>query len=308
MNQEPLVSAIIPTFNRAHTLGESIKSVLNQSYKNIEIIVVDDASQDNPKEIIKSFVQNIRFISLKTNKGAAAARNKGIDIAEGDFIAFLDSDDIWYPTKIEKQVSALKNTEQNVGFNFCNLELIDFKTKEKIKEEKISANLKNNFTRGSYFLAPQTSSLLIKKNALYKIGGFDEKLPAHQDTELAIRLCKYFDYKMLDEALVKVTRNHQQMMNIPQNYIIAKEIILDKHKDFLSKKILFSLSKQIANYYILTNNYVRAKKYVDYALRFNPKDITTQLQKVLFSIAPFSIRFLYKWKYKRIPNTSGLKN
>lgn len=307
MNQEPLVSAIIPTFNRGHMLGESIKSVLNQSYKNIEIIVVDDASQDNPKEIIKSFVQNIHFISLKTNKGAAAARNKGIDIAKGDFIAFLDSDDIWYPTKIEKQVSALKNTEQNVGFNFCNLELIDFKTKEEIKEVKISVNLKNNFTRGSYFLTPQTSSLLIKKNALYKIGGFDEKLPAHQDTELAIRLCKYFDYEMLDEALVKVTRNHQQMMNIPQNYIIAKEIILDKHKDFLSKKILFSLSKQITNYYILTNNYVRAKKYVDYALRFNPKDITTKLQKVLFSIAPFSIRFIYKWKHQRIPNTSGLE-
>ena len=111
MTQEKIsVSVIIPTYNREKLVSRSIQSVLDQTYQDYEIIVVDDASIDNTEKVVKSFNDvRIRFLRSNLNKGGSAARNMGIIAANGEYIAFLDSDDEWLPEKLEKQISILKN-------------------------------------------------------------------------------------------------------------------------------------------------------------------------------------------------------
>ncbi|GGM31997.1 glycosyl transferase [Paraliobacillus quinghaiensis] len=114
---EPLVSIIMPAYNCADYIGITIKSVIGQTYKNWEIIIIDDCSTDNTEAIVKDFISmdnRIKYFKLEKNSGAAVARNKAIDLAEGEYIAFLDSDDVWFPEKLEKQIKVMKEN----GYNF----------------------------------------------------------------------------------------------------------------------------------------------------------------------------------------------
>ena len=112
----PKVSVIIPTYNRAHLVGRAIRSVLNQTYQDFEIIVVDDGSTDNTEEVVKSFNDpRIRYIRHEKNRGGSAACNTGIRAARGEYIAFQDSDDEWLPEKLEKQMQVFENTPTGVG-------------------------------------------------------------------------------------------------------------------------------------------------------------------------------------------------
>ncbi len=123
---EPLVSIITPTFNSQDFLEQTIDSILDQSYKNWELILIDDASTDNTVNLIKDYISKHSKISLiqnNTNQGAGVSRNKGINAAKGDFIAFLDADDLWIPNKLEVQINfMLKN---NVDVCFSSYDLID---------------------------------------------------------------------------------------------------------------------------------------------------------------------------------------
>lgn len=110
---EPLISVIIPSYNRAFILTDAINSVLLQTYKNIELLFVDDCSTDNTEEIVKNITDSrFHYIRLEKNSGACTARNRGIKEAKGDYIAFNDSDDQWHIDKLEKQLSFLKLKEK----------------------------------------------------------------------------------------------------------------------------------------------------------------------------------------------------
>ena len=120
------VSVITASYNCAKFIEESIKSVLNQTYDNLELIIVDDCSTDNTEEIVNEYIKKdsrIKFYRLNNNSGAAVARNKGLDEATGRFIAFLDSDDIWDKQKLEKQINFMQTN--NYGFSFTSYRLID---------------------------------------------------------------------------------------------------------------------------------------------------------------------------------------
>ena len=113
---KPTVSIIIPTYNREQLIARSIKSVLNQTYQDFEIIIVDDASTDNTEEVISNFNdKRIRYIRHEKNKGAAAARNTGIRAARCDYIAYQDSDDEWLPEKLARQMELLEDASPQVG-------------------------------------------------------------------------------------------------------------------------------------------------------------------------------------------------
>nr|WP_321262364.1 glycosyltransferase family 2 protein [uncultured Sphaerochaeta sp.] len=135
-----LVSVIIPVYNAEKFLQATLHSVINQTYKNIEIVIVDDCSTDNSAEIIRHFISNqieIVYYLQDKNRGAGAARNKALELARGQYVAFLDSDDIWLFEKIERQISLMK--EKRTGFCYAAIEMIDennqiVKTKRKIKE------------------------------------------------------------------------------------------------------------------------------------------------------------------------------
>lgn len=120
-----LVSIIMPSYNTANYISESINSVINQSYKNWELIIVDDCSTDNTDEVIKDFLKDsrIKYLKNKENSGAAISRNKALKIAKGEWIAFLDSDDLWEDKKLEKQIKFMK--ENNYNFSYTKYKEID---------------------------------------------------------------------------------------------------------------------------------------------------------------------------------------
>ena len=127
-----LVSVIIPTYNRAHLIKRSAESVLNQTYTNLELIIVDDGSTDDTEEVVKTLNDNRVTYIKQPNQGACAARNNGIDHAKGEFIAFQDSDDVWHEDKLEKQIKCLKET--GADFCFCSVKTstsLGFKKKSK---------------------------------------------------------------------------------------------------------------------------------------------------------------------------------
>ena len=129
-SNKPLVSVILPTFNRAKLLSRAINSVLKQSYYNLECIVVDDGSIDNTEKVVKSINDNrIVYLKHNYNKHASAARNTGIAKSKGKFIAFLDDDDQWLPKKLEKQISLIQKLPPSVGLIYC---WMDYYNNEKL--------------------------------------------------------------------------------------------------------------------------------------------------------------------------------
>jgi len=192
-----LISVVIPTHNRPDYLKKAIKTVLNQTYKNFEIIVVDDASTTNTIEVINSFNDN-RIIYLKNDKqcGAPKSRNNGIEKAKGDYIAFLDDDDEWEPTKLEKQLKEFD--DDHVGLVVCySLDKRFGMTRFSKPKRKVSfADLLKSFNLSS------TSSYVARKTAVEKAGYFDVNLPSAQEYDLAIRLSMHYEVRTVTEVLM----------------------------------------------------------------------------------------------------------
>lgn len=134
---EPLVSIVMPAYNASKFISESIESVLKQTYKNWELIIVNDCSKDNTEEIIKSYSNNdsrIKYYNQKTNLGISEARNKAIIEAKGEYIAFLDSDDLWKKRKLEEQIKFME--EKKINFSYTDYEKRDQELKKTIKNVK----------------------------------------------------------------------------------------------------------------------------------------------------------------------------
>lgn len=208
------ISVIIPTYDEKSYLFDAIQSALDQTYSNLEVIVVDDASPINVDKIISEFSDNrLTHIKHEYNKGGSAARNTGIREANGQYIAFLDADDQWCRRKIEKQITRLEQVgdefigvhcERKYSMSVTN-HLRDYLA-EKVGtrnnslpkeggEELIKDILLMNFSTGA-------STLLVKKSAIDKIGGFDPTFKRHQDWEFLIRLLQHGKLAYVNEPLV----------------------------------------------------------------------------------------------------------
>lgn len=238
----PEVSVVIPTYNRAKLVTRAIDSVLNQTFKNFELIIVDDGSTDNTVATIKKEYSDkrIRLFAQKTNRGGSAGRNIGIEHSKGKYIAFLDSDDEWLPTKLEKQLSVFKSLNlENLGAVGCGWKLIIenngvIKTKDKIPK-KIIGNIHGKLLAGKILsnspLYPGgTPMIMIKKECFKKIGLFDTKLKASQDSDLYLRLSRIYQFAAVPEVLVKVyIHSGERITDSIDAQIIGKTDFLKKH-------------------------------------------------------------------------------
>ncbi len=194
---KPLVSIIIPTYKRSKTLRRTIESVLNQSYTNIELIVVDDNglgtdNQIETEESIGDYISTNKVVYLKhlENKNGSAARNTGFRACNGDYVNFLDDDDIMLPRKIELQLDALLNAKSNVGATYCNTIKIEKQLLTGITKKSESHYIEDGNILVPYLLGKivfNTSSILFKKSVLEDLNGFDESWRRHQDYELMVR-------------------------------------------------------------------------------------------------------------------------
>ncbi|HTO36141.1 MAG TPA: glycosyltransferase family 2 protein [Flavobacterium sp.] len=237
----PLVSVVITTHNRYKILEDAIKSVLNQTVKDIECIVVDDASSDLTQEHYErdSRILYLR-IEAKNSKGANHARNVGVVKAQGDYIAFLDDDDVWLPQKIEKQLAIFKQHPESVlycGRRFEKKTSNKTKTFDLIPPRKHSGDI-SRLICCTYVTS--TSCLMIPSKIM-KEEMFDEKLPFWQEYELTIRLAQKVPFFFVPEALVVCTDDAQVANRISNRFFEWKKTVLyirNKHQSLYEKLTL----------------------------------------------------------------------
>jgi glycosyltransferase involved in cell wall biosynthesis len=217
------VSTIVRTYNRCHILGDALSSVLNQTYPDFEVIIVDDGSTDNTQEVVGKFrSEKIRYARHGQNRGVSAAGNTGINLATGDVVAHLDSDDLWKPEMLEKMVGFLTRTSE-AGVVFCDLDVIrgqdsgepdtdpqpiatapgafgDLLARHSNPAEIVFTN------REMYLclleevpLKPTTT--LVRREVLETVGGYDESWRSGEDWELYLRICRNYRFGFLNERL-----------------------------------------------------------------------------------------------------------
>lgn len=279
--QNPLISVVIPTYNRGYLIDRAIKSVLNQTYKEFEIIVVDDGSIDNTKEVIESFRdERIRYIQYKDNKGANVARNIGIRAAKGDYIAFQDSDDEWLPQKLEKQITILKDAPPDVGLVYTSFWRINGDKRLYIPSKDIEPKegyIHVNLLKGNFI---STQTILLRKKCFEKAGMFDEALPRLQDWDMVIRLSKHYLIRIIDLPLVNSYYNHESVSGNCGSLIEAYKIIINKYDDDLKKNNFISKHYYLLGHLLYVSGDSKdGNKYLIRAYRYNPLDI-----KILFAI------------------------
>ncbi len=223
-----LVSVIIPTYNRAHLIKRSAMSVLNQTYGNLELIIVDDGSTDNTEEVVKS-IDDDRVIYIKQpNQGACAARNNGIDHAQGEFIAFQDSDDEWHVDKLEKQIKCLKETGADMVY--CRvLAIINGRTEIFGKELHAEGFLTKKTL--PYGIGTQT---FFSKTDVFRDEKFDANVPRYQDFEVLLRIQKKYTIYCLDIPLVDYYLQSDSITNNYEKLLKAWTIILEKNPEFMT--------------------------------------------------------------------------
>ena len=208
-DKHPTVSVVIATYNYGRFLSEAIDSVLAQTFKDFEVIVVDDGSTDNTSEVILIYLSRHNFHYIKKeNGGQASAKNRGIDESKGEFIAFLDADDVWFPTKLERQMPLF--SDPRVGVVYSKRVLIDLYGNERPFEHPklyrgpvLDQIFINNFVC--------FSSAIVKRQCFEKVGKFDESLPMSIDYDLWLRMALHYHFDYVDAHLVMYRVGHGQM-------------------------------------------------------------------------------------------------
>lgn len=251
-----LITIIIPCFNSKKFILTSLKSVIDQTYKNIEIILVDNSSTDNSLDLIKKFKFknkkiNLKILSLTSNvRSPSIARNVGIKASKGDYIAFLDSDDIWHPSKLELQINALKFS----GSYMCSSYMLDFKKNEYRKYIKKKIN-KNNFKHISLFsqlvkYKTPTSSILIDAN-IAKKNLFDEDIfyKGKEDLKHSLVLHSKYGPSIKCNNILTFYRNHSNQTSKKKFSMFYKTI-----KILVSTKLYKNnFLRLFFPFYIITN-------------------------------------------------------
>ena len=225
----PLVSVIIPTYNRAWALKKAIESVLAQDYKNFELIVVDDGSTDDTEALVSEYAKAVKFIQ-QPNLGVSAARNKGISIASGALIAFLDSDDYWEPQKLSAQVEFFN---ANPDALICQTEETWIRNGKRVNPKKKHKKLSGMIFIPSLALCLISPSAVMMRKILFaKVDMFDESLPACEDYDLWLRVTCRYPVHLIDTPLIVKTGGHEDQLSAATG--------LDKYRIYALKKILKS--------------------------------------------------------------------
>ena len=207
----PRVSVIIPTYNRASLVQEAVASVLAQTYRDFELLVVDDGSTDGTLEALASFAGEIRVLSLPVRRGVSGARNAGIAAAQGEWLAFLDADDLWLPEKLARQMAFMEAHPQ----------LLLSQTEEIWVRRGLRVNPPRSHAKagGDIFLRSlerclvSPSAVVLHRRLLDAHGGFDEALPAAEDYDLWLRLAWRYEVGLLPEPLVIKRGGHADQLS-----------------------------------------------------------------------------------------------
>ena len=283
-----MVSIIIPTYSYARYIGEAIDSILSQTFKDFEIIVIDDGSTDGTGDIINKKYPMARYF-FKNQGGVSSARNMGITVAKGAFIAFLDADDIWLSEKLEKQIDVF-NKQTDVGMVFTEHSTFDkfnrtvdksFGKREKLMKGDVVRNIFSN----SYLT---TSTVMVRKEVFDKVGLFEEHLRAAEDDNMWMRIAMDYQIELIDDPLVRYRISEGSLSRTFNNCIegVKKniELIRSRYPDLyirLGQKSIRGKYFVIyfnEGYHCFTNKeYDAAKKHFIKSMSFNPYKVKTYI-------------------------------
>lgn len=248
MDTNQMVSVIIPTYNRADYIGNAIKSVLEQTWQNFEIIIVDDGSEDDTEQVVRHFNDSrIRYIRSDKNQGPCCARNIGIMEAVSEYIAFLDSDACWNKDKLEKQINKMSVCDQEVALVYCRVQSVGKNSQvEKIwppYDKELEIGLRGNMFRLLLMRNMiDTSTMLIRTSCLREIGGFEETLNATEDWELALRIAERWNIEFVGDVLVDTytTSSNRVSSDVP-GHIKARCHMVEKYWKRMAEEGLFDV-------------------------------------------------------------------
>lgn len=229
-----MISVIIPTYNRAGILPRAVNSVLKQSYGNLELIIVDDASGDDTDNVVSCFNdKRIRYIRHEKNKGGSAARNTGITVSGGDFIGFLDDDDEWMPDKLEKQMAKFMIVKKEVGLIYCGTRILEgnrvLVTYYPVEKGDLRTRLLLGTTIGG------TDPALVKKECFDEVGLFDENLKSCQDWDMWKRISEKYEFDFVPEILVNLHSHKHRISTDLASMIPGRTAMIRKHEEELRK-------------------------------------------------------------------------
>lgn len=257
-----MISIIIPTYARPTNLVRAIKSAVNQTYKNIEIIVVDDNGLGTPQQkatelLLKNYIDNnvIKYIKHDINKNGSAARNTGFAQSKGEYIAYLDDDDEFLPTKLQCQLTVLQTLDKTWGGCYCNTTLIDKDGNKTVYPCQKSGDLTVDMLLEKAFF--NTSTLLLRRDVIEELHGFDESYQRHQDWEFLIRFFRKYKLKLVDENGSLLNRYTADSTAFSKR-INGKNIIILKKK-FLNEFRLDILRYKEANSIFITHWLIAAR-------------------------------------------------
>jgi len=231
--KKPAVSVVMPVYNSERYIGESIDSILNQTYDDFEFIIIDDSSTDSTKNIVEEYMSRddrIKLINLE-NKGLVASLNEGVKHAKGEFIARMDSDDISFPNRLERQISYLQNNQDIVALGVWTL-VID-EDGRPIQRWKLNKSHNEIVSRllsgkGGQLIHP---SIMLRRKALVKVGGYDERYKVSEDFDLYVRLSEIGILENLPEVLFCWRRHSTSLCST------VSDLWLEQHRKIITEAI-----------------------------------------------------------------------
>lgn len=312
-NNLPLVSVIIPAYNAAAFIARTLNSVLHQTYTNIEVIVVDDGSQDETSAIVQSIMQKDHRIQLlhQANAGVAAARNLAIKQAKGEFIAPIDADDIWYPQNLEKQVQCFQESDSSVGLVYAWSIVIN-------AEDNPSGDFHISEYEGDVYIAllyrnflGNASSTLVRRSCFEQVGLYDCEYRAKgcqgcEDWDIYLRIAEQYQVRVVREFLVgyrqttsSMSHNYSSMVNSQQSVLA---LIQKKHPEI--PHVLYRWSCSLFYIYIARKSSVSGKHWetllclykalkLDFSMTLLRHDLYIQIMKIFLTSFLRLIRFAF---------------
>jgi glycosyltransferase involved in cell wall biosynthesis len=230
-DHEATVSVIIPTYNRSGLLPRALDSVLTQTYKDLEVLVVDDASTDDTSEVVAAYESDprVRYLPQKDNRGVSAARNRGLAEARGQFIAFLDSDDEWLPPKLERQMRRFRKLSDRVGLIYVGGTMVYEESTEPAQRPAHRGDVYDQLLVEN-FIYP-TSGVIIRRDVVDEVGFFDEQIPANEDWDYWLRVARQFEIDSLAGQLVRYFAGHRRDRKslVAQDDLDARARLYQKH-------------------------------------------------------------------------------
>lgn len=263
------VSVVMPTYNRSAVVGSALKSVLEQTHEDFECIVIDGGSTDGTQEVIESFDDpRVRLLRRDEPAGVSAARNRGIEAADGDLIAFIDSDDWWHPEKLERQVAALRDAPPSCGVVYC---AIEKDVGEPLMRDGATGDIAESMRHLD--IPTYTSTLLVTREALSDCGGFDERLPCFEDWELCLRLAGSYTFTYVDSVLVAKGTGTENISAEPSRLVEAIDRLREQYT--LPRDTRAQLLADAGATHCEAGSIREGRTYLGRAVRLDPTRINT---------------------------------